>query len=283
MAPSVGVQSSFIGGDGRPLLEPGALFVDGNYALRLNAWCSVAGVTLALRSRFLRSGDGELVDSGDQLTPTSNRALATIDVQLSAGFPLNVQVFAIAGTPIVGQCFVQVHIVAGRGPAAVVLATVLQGYITATQALSWPGSPLQNSLDGAGALRAVSGPVPGVDAEVNVTVPAGARWRLLAWRITLSTSAVAGTRFVAVQVLNSGFLTYTSAPAISVAPSLNVSISIAPTLPVGVDAANGLYTLPAPSEVWLVSNDQFGTFTSGFGAGDQYTSNLYVVREWIDV
>jgi len=283
MAPGTGVASAFIGGDGRPLLEPGALFVDGNYALRLNAWCSVAGVTLALRSRFLRSQDGELVDSGDQLKPTSDRLLTTFDAQLGAGFPLNVNVFALAGTPLIGQCFVQVQIVRGTGVAATVLATVLQGYVSATQALSWPGSPLQNSLDGQGALRSIFTAAGALGQEVGVNVPVNARFQIMAFRGKFVTDATVAARNPSLAFADA-FSGYVNSPMNSAQPAgttffytwmtgfgylvASLGTNFQASLPVGM-------LLPAGHSV--------ATGTSGIQITDQWFNVDLVVRDWIDV
>lgn len=285
MAGAIGVSSSFVGGDGRPLLEPGALFVDGNYALRLNAWCSVAGVTLALRSRFLRSHDGELVDSGDTLAVTGNRVITTTDVQLGAGFPLNAEVFALAGTPTIGQCFAQVQIVRGRGPAAVPLATVLQGYVSATQALSWPGSPIVDSLSGAGALRSIAIAQPAPGAEVTQLVPAGARWQVISLIGQLNTSAAAANRFPSA-FLSDGAQRYVEAITNVI---LAASLSGAYCWMSGFGGVVTQATTPArttaglPNPSLMLANFQLGTLTGNIQAADQWVNAECVVREWLDV
>jgi hypothetical protein len=283
MADAIGVQSSFMGGDGRPLLEPGALFVDGNYSLRLNAWCSVAGVTLALRSRFLRSVDGELVDAADQLAPTNNRLLTTSDVQLGVGFPLNVQVFALAGTPTIGQCFAQVQIVRGKGPASFALATVLQGYVTATQALSWPGSPIQSSLDGDGAVASFQLGSPAAGAQFTTTVPTNARRRLNACHTFFTADGTVANRVIGLDILDgTGILAQsmftqnvTAGQVITptwmggygaqtVTPTLRVGLSLQPDMP-------------------LLAGYVITSHVDNMQAGDQWSGPSFLFREWLDV
>lgn len=283
MATTVGVSSSFLSGDGRPILEPGALFVDGNYALRLNAWCSVAGVTIALRSRFLRSNDGELVPSGDTIALTSNRLLNTTDVQLAIGFPLNVQVFAQAGTPTVGQCFVQVQIVYGDGAAAFPLATVLQGYVTTTQSLSWPGSPIVNSLEGSGALinRSLANGGPGVDP--GFVVPVNTRWSVIGYRGDFTTSAAAGTRNPTVTYNDLTALFARSTSAAAQGPGTTFSYQWMASFGSKVVDSNNVFSLSLPLPSELAAAWQIGFLTGGILVGDQWTGIEMAAREWLDL
>lgn len=280
-SPGPGSPSPFLDGGGRPLLNPALLYVDGNYALRLNAWCSVAGVTLGLRYRFLRAIDGQVVDSAEQLSPTANRVLTTTDLQLSNGFPLNVEVFALAGTPTIGQCFVQVQIVRGRGAAALATATLLQAYITATNARAWPGSLLESSLDGAGALRSIIGTTPGAGVEVTETVPAGVRWELLAFHVRLTTAVAAANRFVQLLLDDGTAIPYAQIyPFTSAhAASLVFPYSFYAGGPTNVGQAAFQGALPI--NLRLEAAHRVRTSTIAIQAADQYDQVQYLVREWL--
>lgn len=283
MASTIGVDSSLLSSDGRPLLEPGALYVDGSYALRLNAWCSIAGVTLALRSRFLRADGTGLVNSGDQLVLTSNRALNTLDVQLAVGFPLNAMVFALAGAPLVGQCFVQVQIVSGAGPASFPLATVLQGYVTATQALSWPGSPIESAIAGGGyPFRGIVA-APAAGAEFGQVVPVAARWRLNAIIATLTTDATAGNRHP-VLAYNDGLNFHAIMPNPgTVGPSTSLQFVWGSGLAYSaiLDAAHPAGGLIA--DYRLLAGHNFESVTAGLGPADQWNLIHFQADEWLDV
>ena len=282
MAQQIGVSSPLFGGDGRPLLEPGALFVDGNYALRLNAWANT-NVTLALRSRFLRSSDGELVDSGDQLTPPTDRSLATVDVSLTAGFPLNVQVFALSGPSLGALCVVQVQIVAGRGAAALPFATVLQGYITPTSSLSWPGSPLVGPLDGAGALLAIIVAPPAAGVESSLVIPTNARRLLLSCDITFTASGVAGNRNPSLAYDN-GVGSFMRSPyGANIAAGGVVGFTWMAGFGSQVVSPSGRVGASLPDAAFLLTGYHVKTETIGLLAGDQWSGAQLSMREWIDV
>lgn len=282
MAIPIGVQSSFIAGDGRPLLEPGALFVDGNYSLRLNAWANT-NVTLALRSRFLRSDDGQLVDSGDQLVPAVDRSRSSVDIALATGFPLNVQVFATVGPVGLGLCFVQVQIVRGTGPASFPLATILQGYITATNSLSWPGSPIQNSLDGAGGIVAlVIGP-PGAGAEQSLTIPTNARRLLLSFDLTFTASGAAGNRNPSLAYDN-GVSTYLRSPyGQNIAAGGVVLFTWMQGFGAQVAAPNGRVGASLPVNTFLLAGYHVKTETAGLLGGDVWSGANVSMQEWLDI
>lgn len=283
MATAIGVSSSLIGGDGRPILEPGALFVDGNYAWRLNVWCSVAGVTIALRSRFLRSNDGQLVDSDDDLVVTSDRLLTTKTTQLAAGFPLNAQVFALTGTPLVGQCFVQLQIIRGAGPAAIPMATVLQGYVTATQALSWPGSPITSSVDGPGAPLVVIVGIAPLGTEVSTIVPVNARFAVGLAAATFVAGAAVANRNPTLVYLSGGALLMRSGYNVNVTAGQTRDFSWMTGFGNLIENPLGQVSLSLPTENVLLAGVQITTLTSGLQAGDQWRGLQLAVRQWIDV
>lgn len=279
----IGVASSFVGGDGRPVLEPGALFVDGNYALRLNAWSSVAGVTVALRSRFLRSADGQLVNSADQLALPTGVVLTTKDLQLSAGFPLNVEVFILSGAVVFGQCFVQVQIVGGQGGASLPLATVLQGYVSSTQALSWPGSPIQNSLDGAGLILSIASGAPGAGVDHLTFVPARVRWQLISAQSTFQASGAAANRSVSFGYTDgTNPLARTPFGSFVTAGQL-LNLFWMAGLGAQVASPDLIVALPLPTNALLLATYGLVTTTGNIQAADAWGQLQLSVRQWIDV
>lgn len=278
---SIAVAAEQIGSKGRPLVEPGSLFVDGNYALQISSWNSLAGVSLELRSRFLNT-DGTITDTDAVHTPNSNRTKATSLVPLSVGFPLNVMLFASAGSPLIGQTFVQVQIVRGFSGALLPVATILQGYVTAAQAVAWPGTPIQSSIEGGGYVRTIIGATPSAATDITETVPTGARWELVSLRYTLTTSAVAGNRG---QLLYFGLAGVPYAYSISTAlfgPSLLVGFGYGQGQPVGVDGFTQVYNAPLPIANRLLGGMTITSVTNQIKAGDQLSAPFYVVNEWLE-
>lgn len=275
------VARSIYGDATRSYLNPSALFVDSNYRLRFNAWSSAAGVTLALRYRFLRATDSEIVDSAEQLAPTSNRVLTTVDIALPIGFLINIDVFALAGAPAFGTTFMQVQLIRGAGAAATVVSTLLQAYIAANVAKAWPGSPLENSLDGPGVIRSITGTVPAAGAEVSEAVPAGARWSLLAFRAQLVTAIAAANRSPQLSIDDGANIFCVSETIFQQAASLTLrynwfgGATLTGTIQ-GIDVP-----IPLVLNNYLAAAFRVRTLTQNIQAADQWNAVQYLVREWL--
>lgn len=276
------IKAPFVGSDGRPTIEPGAFFLDGDYSLRVNSWNALVGVVVGIRVRMIRATDGELVDSDFLHTPNSNRTKATTDFPLPAGFILNVTVFASTGTPLVGQTFVQVQLTRGLTGATLLLATMLQDYITSVQALAYPGSPIRSSIEGGGYIRSITGAAPGAGVEILETVPGGARWELLTGACVLTTSATAGTRIVGLLIRTAGVTRAATFQPTGLIPSRIGVWYFGQAMPNMTDATGNQNTLPLPRATMLLAADTWGTQTQAIAAGDQWNAPQYTVRELLE-
>lgn len=278
---SVAVAAQQIGRDGRPLVEPGAFFLDGNYSLRVNSWNSITSVALKIRVRLLLA-DGRLTDQDFDHTPNTNRTKATTDFALPVGFVLNAMVFANAGTPMIGQTFVQVQLIRGITGATLPISTLLQGYVTSVQAIAWPGSPLVDSLDGYGAVRTILGTAQGVGNEFSETVPTGARWQLLQLSTIFRATGGAGNRYPSLRIHASvGFDALYFQPT-AATNGVNWSITYGPTLTGAFDAVNGRIQSPIAPDLLLTGGDIFQSGTPGMLGTDSYDAPVYRVREWLE-
>lgn len=156
--------------------------------IRITSVNAVAGVAVEIHYRLLTK-EGEVKAGRFQHTPNSNRTAKTQDFNMAGGFVTNLTVFATAGAPLIGQTFVIVQLIRGFGSVAIVLGTMLQGYVTTTQALGWPGSAIISSTDGEPVVRTIIGTTPAVGVDIAETVPTGARWELLTVRAPLTLGA----------------------------------------------------------------------------------------------
>jgi hypothetical protein len=272
-------------GGGRILASPSSFYVTGEDRLRIVSYNVATGVVVGVHWRS-SNAVGDTVPSRQFHIANSDRSAATDDYELGNGNLLNVTVFVTSGTPIMGQTFVKVQLVRGAGAAAIVLGTILQGYVTAAQAMGWPGSPIVNSVESGGFLREIQGTRPAAGAEIIETCPTGARWEILGMNITMTCSATAATRFTRIGFSNSGFV-----PAIVLGMYMSANETdnqiYAPNLP-RVNANDQLSTgqflaqFPLPGKPLLRSADFFRTFTDRIQAGDQWSAPSYLVREWLE-
>ena len=246
----------------------------------MRAWASVADV-LELFARVLLP-DGTIVPQRFRTTATSSaRAINTFVFQLTEGFLLDLTVTDPLGVPRRGQLFVQVYL--GRGVATdfVPVALLVSDYLTASQALAWPGGILRSSLEGPGILRAIAGTNPAAGVEISETVPTNARWRFVSLRATLVAAAVAATRTVSIRV-DDGSTPYFSATA-------NIDQIISQTVVYTASALGfaGSTTpleavIPMPPALLLLQGHRFRTSTYALDPGDNWGTPQYLVEEWIE-
>lgn len=268
---------------GRILPAVFPFYTTGEDNLRIVSFNSAAGVKLRMVARLL-GRDGRPTPSGWDHTPNTDRSSKSNDFPLSGQTLLNVHVTASAGTPLIGQCYVIVQLIRGLGAAAIVVGTVLAGSVTATQSLGFPGSPLQAAVEGIGFLREVTGTVPGAGAEILETVPTGARWQVLSFRFTLTTSGTVANRKVNFRItLANASVGYVSANPNLLTAGLVGDYSVAPNIGYQNDAPLSLFTIPMPQDTTLLAGAKLGTTTSALQVGDQFIAPRYLVREWLDV
>ena len=272
--------TGLISGRVTPAVFP--FFTSGEDNLRLVSFNSVTGVKLRLTVRTL-GDNGRPIPGGVDQIPATDRSSTSTDCPLSGTTILNVDVHATAGVPKVGQTFVIVQLIRGLGTAAIVLGTILQGYVTTTQGLGWPGSAIVSSTDGEPALRTLTGTTPAAGAEALETVPTGARWELLAVLCVLTTNAVAGARTPNVQIADAAGRLSQTVNASALNNLQTGTFYLAQNLAYGSIPASLIFNWPIPQGLRLLAGQTFGTTTAGLQAGDQWSAPIYSVRDWLDV
>jgi hypothetical protein len=255
-------------------------YLTGEDSLRLTAFNAAAGVTVAIEGRYL-TPRGDVVTFADRLVPTTNRLASSAVFTLGDGWLLNVHVRASAGTPRIGQCFALVEVVRGRLGFVAPIGTLLQGYVTDSQRLAWPGSPIRSSVDGPGVLRSITGTDPAAGAEISETVPTNARWRIFSARMTLVTDATVANR-LANLVLDDGaaILAQMTAHANQIASTTYIYN----WFHVG-HAGNAIGTAfmqNFPPDVRLSGGSRIRTLTGAIQAGDNWSAPQLLVEEWIE-
>lgn len=269
-------------GGGRILPSPSQFYLTGEDRLRVVSVNSLTGVSLKVQWRTANS-DGATIPNSVDHTPNSDRSVKTQDYELGTGSLLNITVFASAGSPRYAQTYAMVQLVRGFGAAAVVLGTILAGYVTTTQALGFPGSPIASSLEGGGLIRTIQGATPAAGAEFRETVPTGARWQLLGAQASLATSATpANRRPILVWSVN-GAQVGASAQVVDVAASQSGVFNWQIGMPLSAAIYAGINVVGVPTDLQLLAADFFSSFTANLQAGDQWTLTRYVVREWLEV
>lgn len=271
-----------ITGGGKILPSPSQFYLTGEDRLRIVTVCSVTGVTVAIRAR-IADFNGDTKPEGWTHLPASNRTTRSEDYPVGDGSLLNVTVFASAGTVRIGQLYVMVQLVRGFGAAAVVLATLLAGYVTTTTALGFPGSPIESSVEGYGAYRRITGTTPALGGEISETVPTGARWQLLGVNATLTTSVVAVNRTPNLYMDDGGSQYFASGQPVPVGASSTTAYWWAVGMPLAVQVGliGSMAGLFEPNR--MIAGTRFFTITSNLQAGDQWSPPNYLVQEWLEL
>lgn len=264
-----------------PSAESSGVYLRIDDNVRITSFNAAAGVTLACRSRMLDLQGGIQV-SNDLQTPNTDRTAKSSIFSSDEGWVLGGSVVVTAGAPLDGQCFVVVEIVRGQGTAALALEQIAAGYVTAKQPLRFPSLSTIRSIDGGGALRSITGAVPGAGAEISETVPTGARWELLALTMTLTTSATVANRLPTVTIDDGALVYFRQSAMIVLAQSLNLAFQWAEGTPSFTLATNGLPAAPLPVNNRLGAGHRIRTSTAAIAVGDQYSLIQYLVREWIE-
>jgi hypothetical protein len=260
----------------RVIASPFQFWSTGEDNLRVLSVNALSGVGLTIQGRFIDAA-GVIGAARWDHTPASDRTIR------SSEFPLGVG----AVTPQIGQTFVIVQLIRGAGAAALVLGTLLQGYVTSTQTLAWPGSPLQLSVDGGGTIRTITGTTPAAGQEVREVVPTGARWQLMTVHAQFTASATVATRRPRLAWNTGGTQSGISANVTNVTATQQGVFDWVCGMPLSAAVFPGDNVAGLPNELYLLAGDSFATATVGLQGidppVDQWSAPRFTVREWLEV
>jgi hypothetical protein len=266
---------------GRVIASPFQFVLTGEDNLRVISLNSLAGVRVKIQGR--RLNDRGKVDAfAFDHVPNSDRSARSEDYALGVGAILNLVVFAYAGTPVVGQTFVITQLIRGFGASAVVLGTLLQGYVTSVQELAWPGSPLVSSTDGEPYVRNIVGTAPGVGNEIDETVPSGARWELVSFYAYCNKNANGGP--LELRKVSAGgniFIAIIANHSHNVGAVINYYFAQGFNLVMAGPPATGSSMQGLPFNHLFAAGDHIRTSLVN-NAGDQWSAPYYTVREWLE-
>ncbi len=270
------------GGGGGVIASPFQFYTTGEDRLLVVAACSVAGVAVKIQARLL-DPDGTIRSAVWTHQPNSDRSISSEAFPLNTGAVMNVVLFASGADVQDGQLFAQLFLVRGDGAARITLGQLLGGYCTANQPLGWPGSPIRSSVDGPGAVIQYFATLPAAGSPFVEAVPTGARWQLLRFACGFLASAAVAARVVRLRLLTNVDISALVMGPQSVAASESWFFTFAPGLPHVATVTGRTEQASLPDPAFLRPGDSFDTSTVNIQAGDQFSSGIYVVREWIEV
>lgn len=269
-------------GNARAIAAPFQFVTTGEDNLRVTVINSLIGCRVAIQGRRIDQ-DGAILPLAHGLTPTSDRIATTDIYPLGVGAIVNLTVFASSGSPRIGQTFVIVQLVRGREGGTEILGTLLQGYVTSTQGLGWPGSPIESSLAGPGYVRSIQITLPGPSNQIHEVVPTGARWELLGFTAVIVTDATVFSRYP-MMYADSGFGSiFIGVTGLTMNATETHAINWSSGYGAGPNSVYPWTACPIPANMPILAGGGFNTVVNGMMAGDEWVQGQYSVREWLEV
>ena len=257
-----------------------ALYISPNEQLLVSSRGYACQYPVYVKLRMLRPG-GYVDTTVYMHQPSSDRSSVTTYHDLAEGHLLTVMVYAPGSYYRRGQCFVTVGLQRGEGAVGIYHHQLIAGYVTTLSALVWPWARLESSVEGPGLIRAVAGADPAAGAEILVTVPTAARWRLHSIRFALVTDATAVNRESDL-IIDDGATTLLiiEPPALQGAGGTR-GYNYGADFP-SLNALTQEFLIPLPVGLILLTGYRIRTVTANLQAGDNYGIPQVLVEEWIE-
>jgi hypothetical protein len=262
------------------VVPAGAIQIPLGFSLRATVFNSQAN-TIVQVSYLILQPNGCVVAQRFTVQPTSDRVISSGLAALGDGWIVALQAIASAGTPRRGQCFVRVQLVQGNDTQSDAYATVLQGYVTATEGLALPGGAVESSTYGPGVMRTIVGTDPAANVEISETVPTNARWRLVTFCYAFVTDATVANRLPVLTIDDGTNVLWRSFSNVNQAAS-QTSIYHAGDGLISHQIATQTHVLALPTHLILMGGYRVRTQTTALQAGDNFSAPTYHVEEWIE-
>lgn len=273
----------------RAVVAPLQLQLQQGDMLRVRVMTSVVGnFTVNVSWRILTQEGSYVI--GQQATPlVTGYSFGNTLTALREGYLLALTANLVGASAQLGQVYVQAYVTVQQSKADptdasqdLVLAPLVQGFVTTSQQITWPGSLFaqQSEANWYRAVYAVTN--PGAGNQWSITVPNERNWQPVVISALLTTSAAVANRQPALFVTMEGAVpaNWNSVRA----PVIPANQQIRCVWAQGTEHDNGLvadtYNDSLPLNVLLLAN--IDNITSGclnFQAGDTWTQIQLTVRE----
>lgn len=262
------------------LAPPASLYVTPDDWLLVRCHTSVAITQVEVRCRLL-TPDGQVVPLIYVISPVGNRTLNQKPFQLAEGFLLGVSARGTVQAARRGSMFVQVLLVRGAALGSDPVQTLVADYAVQDHFVGWPAGQVRQSVEGPGLLRSITGTVPGAGNQVLETVPTGARWLIRTFRVSLTTSGVAGNRRLHFIIDDGANILQDLAASDVVASGLTRNYNIDPSGVIRAAQDSEIY-VPMNSDYRIGAGARIRTTLTAGDVGDAFTAPQYEVEEWLE-
>jgi hypothetical protein len=182
------------------IFPPSAVYVGPNDSIVLEYQSPIEIVTVFLSVRLL-TPQGEIKVEFYQVNATTVGSVPGVFIiPPCEGYILSAE---CQGSQYRGQVFVRCYLANGSVTGAPTISALLfQGYVSETDRLGYPVSATESSLSGRGWTRAVILAAPGANTEWVLAPPTGQNWIVRSIGTTFTASAVVGTRYLSLRLLD---------------------------------------------------------------------------------
>jgi hypothetical protein len=264
----------------RNVQPPAAQYVSADDLLLVQSMNSHATTLVEVRGRLL------LPDNSVQRilythTPNRDRSSKAEPIAFGPGYLLSLMAVPTATDVRRGDTFITLGLTSGAAAANPATHVLAQDYLSSSEAMGWPGSPVHSSIAGVGTLRTFLGTAPAIGVNVSETVPTNARWRILGFNFALTTSAVVGNRSVHFALSNGVFDAFRTPALTPQTASTTVSYYCSAIQSRQTSVAN-LATIEIAENLWAPQGWTLRTIVTGMDAGDLFGAPTLYVEEWLE-
>jgi hypothetical protein len=266
------------------MLRPGAssapFFLTGEDNLRVVVRTALA-VTITIEGRVLDPCGTVVPFVQTCAVSVTDRSAQIFNFRAGDGWMLDLSARVTIGTPEIGQTYIQIRVARGDSAAAVNIGTLVQGYVTESDDLSYPGLGLKASVEGPGFVRRFGISNPAAGNNFTITVPARTRWRLLAVNCLLVAGAGVANREV-VLTLDDGANGFAIIPAgVTQIATESRQYTFFQGAPRGAGTQSLHVIAPLPFAVLMAGFDITSSVVN-IQAADQFQNVNALVEEWIE-
>ncbi|MCL6552922.1 MAG: hypothetical protein K6W08_07360 [Firmicutes bacterium] len=263
----------------REVGPPAALYISREDALILRMRTGLAGPTVIVSGRLL-TPDGEIRPFLHEVRLSGAGTLESTTLQAAEGYLMSLVVRTTAATVRAGDIYAEAVLARPQAGGAVILALLVQGYVTSTDILAWPTPRFRGAQEGAGGIVVNTVAAPGAGLDWSFTVAADVRARVvsLAWQFT--TDATVATRAVRLIVDDGTNFYLLSAPSETQTASQTrfYSAHAGGFGVTGVDYVR----LALPPDLVLREGHRIRTSTQNIQPGDAHSLITIVTEQWIE-
>lgn len=255
---------------------PSALYITRDDELRIDVAARTAPTVVRLDARILEP-NGRVGYIQHQVRIETAREIFSETVPATEGFLLGGAV-KVLSEGLQSWTYAVVGLARGAIGSDDILHGLARGYCTEGAPLVFPNGDYREQTEGRGAFVHDTGADPAATTEINIPVPAAARWRLLGINFDLVASAVAGNRRVILEIgLGSSVGLEVISDFVQGANQTrhySYSVNGAPGVTIGTN-----FVLPLPQDAY-VDPTGFIRTSSGLLAGDNFTAPEFLIEEW---